>query len=175
MIGLPASIRDNPSERVIACPTRGFHHPLAEAEPPAKTLRLLLTSVVLLDCTIDLTGMIAFQTILCNHESRSSTPTLAVTRFVSQTACFGLARHICHQHAPRYPTTTSPSDAEILAYGASGDGGPASSLAEKHTIPRLALLLALVMMRYAHCVSSNHSAPETISTVLAWLITRAVL
>lgn len=162
---------DDPSEREIECPTQGFHHPLAEAEPSAKTLCLLSTSVVLLDRTIDLTGIIAFQTTLCNHESRSPTPTLAFTRFVSQTACFGLARYVCHRHAPRYPTKTSRPDAEILAWGDSGDGGPASSLAEKHTLPRLALLLALVMMRYAHCMPSNPSAPEMMSLIVAWLIT----
>ena len=140
---------------------------------PGKTLPMFLTTgFLLVDYTIDLTAIFAFKAVFSSPCTSEQTLPIALTHFAAQCACFALTGRIIYRFLPRFPITTLECEAEILHYGEFGDGGPASLLATRHAVPRVALLVALGIIYYVGWLSASGSDSHIVSIAISWLMTR---
>lgn len=150
--------------------TQSFE-PSNQSGPSQRRLnRLIVVIFFLLDYTVDLTAIIAFQS-MNEHDEQHVATTSSVAHLATWAAYFWIWEYICHHCLPRFPGHRPDREAEILLYGSAEDD-VASSLAMNHTIPRVALMLALAVGYSTRWGFLKHTGGHTISVFAAWLITR---
>ena len=132
--------------------------------------RLFLLMFSLLDYTVDLTAIIAFQS-MSEHDERHVATTSSLTHVATWAAYFWIWECICHHCLPRFPGHKPETEAEMLLYG-SGEDDVASSLATNRTTPRVALMLALAIGYSTRWAFLKERGAHTVSVFAAWLISR---
>ena len=121
----------------------------------------------LLDFTVDLTAIVAFQSMSNKHDKQQAAATSSWAHFATCAAYFWIWEYVCHHRLPRFPGDKPDKEAEMLVYG-SGEAGIASSLAMNHSIPRIALILALAFGYSTRWLFLRHTG----AVFVAWLVTR---
>lgn len=124
-----------------------------------------------LDYTVDLTAIIAFQSMSHGDDQQHVATTSTLAHFATCAAYFWISECICHHCLPRFPRHKSEKEAEILLYGSAEDD-VASLLATNHTIPRIALIVALAIGYSTRWGFLKDSETHTVSMFVAWSITR---